>query len=112
MFFRRLEAKVKSSETIISIINRNHLSLTFEEFESWYLKNKAEYRNYIKVSSVKRLFKSAIFVEEETMIMRILFKEFLETEAMVCNLTSKKAKREIVLYNVKSLRLILEEIVK
>lgn len=77
MFFRRLESKVHSSVSIRSIIEQRELSLTFDEFKSWYEKNRVDYRNYIKIRTVKKLFKNALFVKEQTLIMRTLFKEFL-----------------------------------
>jgi len=62
------------------------------------------------VGTIRRLFKKVQFIEEQTMIMRILLKYFIQNEAMVCNLTSKKAKKEVVRCNMKSLRLIIGDI--
>jgi len=62
------------------------------------------------MSTIRRLFKKVQFIEEQTMIMRILLKYFIQNEAMVCNLTSKKAKKEVVRCNMKSLRLIIGDI--
>ena len=111
MFFRRLEYKVQyDPKLIISVIKKYQLKITFEEFVEWIKTNKADFRNYIRIFSIRKLFVNHHFAYEETKIMRILFKEFLERESLICFITSKKAKKGVVASNLANRRTIMEEI--
>lgn len=111
MFFRRLEYKVETQpEIILSIIQKLRLSICLEEFVDWLKASKVDYRNYIRVSCVRKLFIGQSFVYEHAKVMRVLLQLFLQKEAFPCYLTSKKAKRGVMNHNFTSIRSILREI--
>lgn len=111
MFFRRLQYKVENQpEIILSIIQKHKLSICLEDFVDWISASKVDYRNYIRVSCIKKLFIGQAFIYEHTKVMRILLRIFLEKEAFPCYLTSKKAKRGVMNYNFASIRSIFREI--
>lgn len=68
--------------------------------------NKVDHRNYVRVPSIKKFFVDQQFVREHTKIMRILLKDFLQREAVLCYLTSKKVRKEAMVHNYESTRCI------
>lgn len=78
MFFRRVELLFQHRpELLLTIIRKHQLNLSLEDFKNWFEEAKVNFRNYMRVSSVRKLFMGDQFVEEHTKIMRILFKRFL-----------------------------------
>jgi hypothetical protein len=111
MFFRRLHQRLLSGpETIQRIIRRNHLKIKAAKFLEWLELNDVEHRNYVRLPDMKALFTGKRGSREQAKVMRVLLKEFLQKEAMLCYLTSKKIKRESMPYNFYSIRNVLADI--
>jgi hypothetical protein len=111
MFFRRLAYKVENCpRVILEIIRKHQLDIALDEFILWLENTKTDYRNYIKISSIRSLFLGQDFVQEHTKLMRVLLGEFIRNEALPCYLTSKKAMRGVMIHNLASLRLVMQEL--
>lgn len=106
MFFRRLNFKAAhSSQSIQTIIQKHGLNISLEQFLGWYQHHNIDFRNYIKVSSIRPMFLGHALCNEHAKIMRVLLKEFIRNEALPCYLTSKKIRRGVMEHNLTSLRL-------
>ena len=86
------------------------MKISVEDFIDWYGRNKTNHRNYIRISSVQKLFVSQPFCEEETKIMRIILEDFIKNEALVCFLTSKKVGKDEASNNFLAFRTILRSL--
>lgn len=69
-----------------------------------------DYRNYIRIQSIRKLFVHDEFTYEHSMIMRILLQDFLNKEAIICFTTSRKATKRVMTYNLISVRGVINEI--
>ena len=111
MFFRRLEHRlIKCPEIILNIIMKHKLDISLEEFQAWVKINRVDFRNYVRITSVRKLFIDQPFGRGQAKIMRIMLKDFLEKEALVCFITSKKIQRGAVNYSLTYRRTLIEEI--
>lgn len=111
MFFRRLELKKESQNQLIAnIIIKYRLSISESDFLDWLETNRIDYRNYVRVPSVQRLFVGCDRTQDHAKILRVLLFDFLQKEAISCYLTSKKIKKEAMEFNYRSIRHIFNEI--
>jgi hypothetical protein len=56
-FFRRLQIKLKDSPEILdAVIQKHGINIIPESFVLWYERNKADYRNYLRIPAIRRLF--------------------------------------------------------
>jgi hypothetical protein len=69
-----------------------------------------EHRNYVRLPDMKELFAGSRGSREQSKVMRVLLKEFIQREALPCYLTSKKIKRDSMPHNLHSIRHVLSDI--
>jgi hypothetical protein len=81
-----------------------------DEFAEWIREARIDYRNYIRVPSVKKLFHVGAKLREYGRILRVLLKLFLDGESLCCYLTSRKIKKQAMPYNLTSIRSICTEL--
>jgi hypothetical protein len=57
MFFRRLEFKIENNpKALKQVWNKLAPTITIQQFAEWLREARVDYRNYIRVPSVRRLF--------------------------------------------------------
>lgn len=77
---------------------------------SWLEGQRVDFRNYIRVPTIKKLFMGRHSTQAHAQLLRILLKDFLHNEALPCYMTSRKIKKEAMLFNYRSIRTIFNEI--
>ncbi len=82
------------------------------EFKEWLDIHEVDHRGYVRMPEVKPLFVADRNSKEETKIMRVLLKDFLQREALCCYLTSKKIKRQAMPHNLRCIKNLLSVIYK
>jgi hypothetical protein len=73
---------------------------------------RVDYRNYIRLPTVKKLFSETKTTKEHSKLMRILLKQFIDDEAINCYWTSKKLRKDIMGHNYHSIRSIFKELLQ
>jgi hypothetical protein len=81
-----------------------------KKIEDWFEVGRVESKSYIRLKSVKRLFFDSKNHKGEAKVMRILLKKFLCNEALPSYLTSKKIRKDLMSYNLRSIRTILYDL--
>jgi hypothetical protein len=71
---------------------------------------KIDFRNYIRVPSIKKMFIGDETTKDYSKVLRILFQDFLQKESLICYQTSRKIKKESMPSNYRSIREIYNEI--
>jgi len=72
-----------------------------------WLESKAiNHKNYIRLAKVSKMFMGGKINFEHSKMLRILLAEFVNKEALCCYLTSRKTKRDLMVYNGLSMRMI------
>ena len=62
MFFRRVENRlVKFPKIVENIIERKKFGFSLQEFKNWIKINRVDFRNYIRLTSVRKLFVDQLF---------------------------------------------------
>lgn len=94
----------KEPEKVMTIIKKHGLSFTTNQLQEWLSTHSIDYRNYIRVSSVKKLFKNHDSSKEFSLILRVMLQAFINEDSLCCYLTSRKLKKELMLHSLKSIR--------
>jgi len=69
-----------------------------------------DYKNYIRVPSIRNLFISSNLNDSSTKLMRVMLKDFLDGEVVNYFLTSRKIKKGSVRINLNSARHLMKDI--
>ena len=81
MFFRRLELILRCyPEQVDRVITKFGLNITVTDFKEWIVKLRIDYRNYIKLNVVKGIMVGGKD-DEFSMVLRVIFKGFLDNTA-------------------------------
>lgn len=113
VFLRRLEIQMKTgSDMFENAIKKNNFQFTVEEFMDWYERNKVNHKNYIRLSTAKKLFSLRSYHADYSAMMRTLLNHFLNNQAPLCYLTSRKAGKEDPRNNFKAFRSLVYQLVE
>ena len=65
------------SDMFENAIKKNNFQFTVEEFMDWYERNKVNHKNYIRLSTAKKLFSLRSYHADYSAMMRTLLNHFL-----------------------------------
>ena len=90
------------------------MRIVVSDFRLWLKTHKIDPCNYIKLSEARKLFRLDDDEENKqySKVLRILFKQFLSEEAIICTLTSWRSNRQKVKFSLQSIHNILTEVLE